>query len=228
MLICKKCNAQNPLGRVFCGSCGAKLDLTRMSSDEVQDLQQVAWIARRWPMVIGILALAIVAMAAAAFVPSGKRIGEAGTAASGGRVTSPLRSLQYVAKGRSIERTFTEAEINGYFRHFKVRKMPVKSVSVASSDGYFAVRIVRAIGPLEIGTVVIEPKISYDLMCVPVGGAIRVRHARMGQMPLLGPLKTLVVRRIHRVFAQEKEWAAFAQVKEIRAEKGKITLRAEK
>ena len=228
MLICSKCGMENPLGRVFCGSCGAKLELSHMGSDTVAGSQSASVMFRHGLKLVIVVILVIAAVVVTAFVPKTRVIGKKGTNRGSRRVGSALRMIKGLPNGRALKKTFTEADINAYLEFSKARKLKMKSVSVAVGDGYFRVRVIRAIGPFALGPVQIEPKISHELMCVPVGDAVVVRRANMGHLPLFGPFKTLLVRGLHRKFAGQKEWAAFEYLATIQAEENRITLEVEK
>ena len=52
MINCTKCGSGNELGRVFCLSCGAKLDLSNLGSEEIVEMDQLPWIKRHYPKII--------------------------------------------------------------------------------------------------------------------------------------------------------------------------------
>mgnify|MGYP001069542402 CR=1 FL=1 len=89
---------------------------------------------------------------------------------------------------------------------------------------YFIVRVIRVIGPLTIGKYKLTPKISYDLICVPVSGRLAIAKASIGHLPLWGGTKKLAVNAIYKIVSREKEWAIFKYLTEIKAEQGKVSI----
>ena len=61
MLVCKKCGADNPLGRVFCGSCGGKLDMTDITSDTLADQQRASFFVAHYKKFLLVLLLLVLA-----------------------------------------------------------------------------------------------------------------------------------------------------------------------
>ena len=102
--------------------------------------------------------------------------------------------------------------------------MEVDSFSVRIMDEYFAVRMVRTLKKIGVGPVVFTPQVSYDLACMPVEGGIKVARARMGHLPLAGPAKNVVVRKVYEAVSSRKEWNAVKHVVETKAVDGKLSL----
>jgi len=69
MVFCKKCGTDNQLGRVFCTSCGAKLDLTNMSNELIADKSSDgSWISQNWGKLVSVpLVMLVLAIAGLAF-----------------------------------------------------------------------------------------------------------------------------------------------------------------
>jgi hypothetical protein len=222
MVICSKCGVENPLGRVFCGACGSKLDLAHMTSDTVAQAVKVSWISIHWPKFVVAAVILLLAVVALAFWPQTAPIGKEGNRLGGQRVQAALRALQEAQPGRAVARDFSDEDINGFFRFFKTEKLNVESLSVQVSRGYFRVRVIRVIAPLRIGSFQLMPRVSQDLYCVPVGGTVRVRRVVMGHLSWLGPFRSSIVRRTYALLAGEPEWRVLANASEIRADDGKI------
>lgn len=225
MLVCEKCGAENPLGRVFCGTCGAKLDLTHMKSEDVADSQKASWVRQHiFKVVIGIV-LIVVAMAGLGLWPQTDMIGEKGTRIGGRRVERKLRAMQRIRKGQSLSVDFPEKDINGYFEFLKQEKLKVDSFSVSVMEEYLAARMVRTLGKWEVGKFEIMPKISCDVVCVPSeGGGVIVSKAGIGHLPLWGPVADVVAQVVHKTVASQKEWAPFEHLAEIKMEEGKVSV----
>ena len=223
-VLCKKCGHDNPLGRVFCGACGVKLDLVDMSSQAVASKQKVSPVIRVGPVVVVLVVAVLLLAAVLAAIPNTGLVGEKGTSSNGQRVVSPLRAMARLGQRRSLGRTFREADINGYLQFNKARDMGLDSMSVKILDGCMIVRVVRTLGPLDLGKFSLGPKLSYDLVCVPVEGGLRVSKASLGHLPMVGPAKSGVVRSVQKRLATQKEWAAFEHLKKIEAKEGTVSV----
>jgi hypothetical protein len=225
MVTCNRCGVENPLGRVFCGGCGGKLDLSQMGRDTVAEKVKINWFLLHWrKFLVGIVVL-LLALVALAFWPQTRPIIKKEVTVLGGqRVVGALRVLENLRPGRTLGRDFTEEDINGFFEFVKSKEMGAKSVSVVVGDGWFRVRVIRLLGSFKFGTFVVEPTVSYDLMCVPMGGIVRVTQLTMGHLTWLGPFRRTVLRRVHGMFAAAPEWAVLLNANDIQAEEGKIWL----
>ena len=224
MILCKKCGNSNPLGRVFCGTCGSKLDLSGLSSETVAEITRRPLVSLRFLKILWLLLLAPIIIAALAFWPDSAPIGRDGTRLGMQRVEGSLHLLADVKKGRTLGREFTEEDVNGYFKFDKAAKLQTESISVQAFEGYIQVRVVRALSMIRLGSVEVVPRVSYDLFCVPMGSLVRVSKVRMGHLSWLGPMKTSVVRSIYRMASSQKEWAVFGDMTELKLAPGKITV----
>ncbi len=81
MLICKKCGVDNPMGRVFCGACGGRLDLDGLSSASVTQGRSASWFSRFWGLLVALLILVVLGIAAQCLVARTAPIGEIGNRA---------------------------------------------------------------------------------------------------------------------------------------------------
>jgi len=225
MLTCKNCGATNPLGRVFCGACGRKLDLSGMSSNAVLKAPRSSFLARHWGKLVALLILVLLASASLAFFPRPEPIGDRGSSTDASRLAGPLRMLTNLAAGRTLGAEFSEPGINAYL-HRKARLLGVESLSVDVRDGYFAVRMVESLQPVSLGSFKFTPRFSYDHVFVPAGPVVRARSVWVGRLPLIGPFKSIVVRRLHLLMAAQREWQAFEHVAEIKAEDDTIRIKA--
>jgi hypothetical protein len=223
MILCGKCGNQNPLGRVFCGGCGAKLDLNAVTTDQVNQMSRKRQFPWHWLGYAALLlGVALLVMVALAFWPRTTPIGTEGTLVGAQRVEAAVRMLRDLRVGRTLGRDFSEEDVNGYFRFLMAKKLEFESVSVETGREHFRVRVVKAKAPITLGSVSITPKTSYDLLCIPVGGTLRVRKVGMGHLGSVGPARRSTLAKLHRRFAMEKEWKAFDGVTLIQSEPGKL------
>jgi len=114
MLTCPKCGVDNQLGRVFCSSCGAKLDLANMTSQSVAESQKKSWIARFWWIVPVAIVLVAALMVACAFWPKTDPLDGPGTRVQGRTVETTLISMGRVRQGRGGGKALSAAEINAF------------------------------------------------------------------------------------------------------------------
>jgi hypothetical protein len=228
MIICSRCGNQNPLGRVFCGTCGAKLDLTHMTTENVSQMTRRARIFNvKWlSYIASVILVVLLILAGLAIWADTEVIGKEGTRLGGDRVGSGLRLMSELKAGRTLNREFPEDDINGYFKFMKAQSLEVDSVTVQVTSGRFQVHVVRTLTSIRIGTFSFQPKVSYDLYCVPVGGRVRIVGARIGHLRWLGPARSSIIGRVYHLFSSQKEWAAFENLVEVKAEAGKITAQA--
>jgi uncharacterized membrane protein YvbJ len=71
MIICPKCGNDNPLGRVFCGKCGSKLDFSHTSSQEMVVKVKVNWWGTHWRKIAYLVFLMVLIPVALLFWPIG-------------------------------------------------------------------------------------------------------------------------------------------------------------
>lgn len=228
MLTCPKCNTDNELGRVFCSSCGGKLDLTRMKREDVAEAQKPSLIRRLLPWVVIVAVVLVFAIAGLALWPVTGSIGKEGDRKGGAYMARQLNVLNTLKENRSLKVSFTEENINGYLTFFKAEKLKVNSVSMSITNGCFSVRAVRTLGAWKVfkykdKSFNLTPTISIDLTCAVAGGKLSVSSASMGHLPLLGPARSPAVNAFQSAFAAEKDWACFKDASEIEAANGKLS-----
>jgi hypothetical protein len=212
----------NPLGRVFCGGCGSKLDLSNMGRDAVVEKVKASWFEILWPKALALLVVALLAMVVFAFWPQTNPIGKEGTRAGGQRVINSLGAMAELQAGRALGKDFPEEDINGYFKFFKAEKLKLDSLSIATKPGYFQAHFVRAMAPINLGFFQVQPKFSYDLFCVPVAGYVQVRDVWMGHMHWVGPFRSSIVQSLYRQLASDPDWKALRDLSELKAEQGRL------
>jgi len=225
MMICTNCGTSNPLGRVFCGACGKKLDLSGISSSTVTARERPNFFLRHWGKLFTILIVILLGAGSLAFFPNPEPIGKRGSSTDAARVQGPLRRLASLSRKRTLGAEFAERGINAYL-HRKARSLRVESLSVDVGDGSFMVRMVEALQPVSLGSFKFTPRFSYDYIFVPAGPVVRARRAAVGRLVVIGPLKHAVVRKLHLLLASQAEWKAFEHAAEIKAEDGKIKVKA--
>lgn len=205
MLVCKKCGAENPLGRVFCGGCGSKLDLSDMTRDSVaESIRPNAFVAH-WRKVVLAVVILVVALVGLAFWPRTAYLGEKGNTIGSARAMRQFNALARLREGRMLEVTLTEKDLNGYIEYRKIRRTPVRMCSVDIRPRAVQARLVRKIGSWPLGPVKLEPTLSYDVTCAMMGGQLVVVSAAIGHLKVFGPLKRMAVQPFLRLFADGPE-----------------------
>jgi len=218
MLICQKCGTDNPLGRVFCQSCGGKLDLSHMSQDVIVEvMQDKSWFARHWRKIALGVGLLVALLVVLAMIPTAGPLGESGTRVGGRRVESLLRQLGGLRSGQAVSATFDEKDVNGYLALVKADRL--KDVGRASVDiqpGYARLHLQSEWFSFSLFGFELKPPKTYELTLVPAGaGCVGVVKARMGRLPLSGPFRRSLVRRLHRRMVQENDWKGLAFLAEV-------------
>ena len=226
MIICPKCRHDNPLGRVFCGKCGTKLDFAHTSSQDMAAKIEPSPIARHWRKVVYPIILLIVVLVAMVLWPAADLIGKPpGTTGGDKRVENGVKALAAMKRGQVVNAAFAEEDLNAYFQQTKAAAWKVESFSVASMQGFFKVHMVRPLldSGKKINGVPLAIRISYDIVCVPVtGGIITVPQATIGHLRLPGAFKSKAVNAILTTVRNDKDWVPFNSISDMKAENGRL------
>ncbi len=230
MLICQKCGAENTIGRVFCDGCGAKLDLSNLSHENVSQMSQVSWIRRYWPWGVGVIVALILFCVFLGLWPRSGVIGQPGTILGASRIEQSIDSIKQLEDGklRSVEVSFSEKDINGYFRYRMSKPLGLLAVMTEVHDGYLRVRVIRRLWEWKLFGTVWQPFRSYDLLCVPYGGSLVVSKVSVGHLRVRGLIRNRVIRGFYRRLAARNEIKAFSRISSMKAESGRITATAER
>ncbi len=206
---CQACGHDNELGRIFCGSCGKKLDMSQMSRERVSRERSAVSVGK---IVKRLVLLLLVAVAVAAGLALWARAPFQETRAAGARtgayrVRGPLAGVKNALDiGAETSVTFEAGDVNDYLTIYF--GAGVKSISAEVNPGLMIIRVVEDlewtvfdydIGPLPY---------SYEIRCVPHEDGFRTTGAAIGRLPLPGPLAAPVYRLMAAVFADataEKE-----------------------
>lgn len=222
MLICGKCNTQNQLGRVFCSSCGAKLDLSNMGSEAIGAFQKKSTLARFWWIAPAVLGVIILVNLVLALWPASRLIGAEGTRVGGRRVEQQLQAMLQAAPGQAILQEYTEKDINGYFQFFKDGKVGFDSVRVSVQPNAVVVRTSSTLFKIPLGKKPLAMRLTYTVNAVPAGNQMHLVSASIGHLPALGPLRTMVFRKLYGNLSAQREWKGMANLGDIKAEAGKL------
>ena len=205
---CGRCGAGNDLNRVFCVSCGGKLDLTKVST--VMSSRTPSFAAGLFRLA---LTLAIVVAGGLMLWPV-QSAGALGSTADARAMTQTLQYLQQAIETKSVvDRVVTEAEVNGYLAEVLRRnrqalrsegfRLGINVINVSFSREDFVVLVLANWGPVSL---------SYEITAVPSLESGRfdviVKAARWGHLPLPEPAATWMSSRVAGMFLRmEKEIA---------------------
>jgi hypothetical protein len=224
MLTCPRCGTENPLGRVFCQKCGAKLDLAHTSSREIeQSLRDGARRRVGGAVLFGILVMLGVCVALALW-PRDVLIGQRGTRMGRRRVVTQLMPVKALRPGQELALTLAEADINEYFEFHKTRELRLSAVSVRATPDRLALRLVKALGTLDVGSLRIGPKISFDVLLAGSEGRLRLRGASVGHLPFPGFSRLLAAGLVTRLVPRDQEVALLADVENVEIHDGRLVL----
>lgn len=227
MIVCDKCGVGNPLGRVFCQECGAKLEL-RYNRQEIEQKAEAEWLPYVKIGVAVVVVLLILLHVIPACWSQSVALGDAGTQVGRHRVEMKLEALTKGTPDTVAQEVFTETEINGYLAGV-AESLGLGTCTVDLREGYFAVRIVRPLAPaVQFAGMRIAPKYSVDMLCVPYKKSVTVGKAYFGHLRLMGPVKGMVTRPIFEKLLSDSRIAAVKRVTEIKSANGQLIVTAGK
>jgi len=229
MLTCPKCGSNNPLGQVFCRACGSRLDYRGTSASEIAGTMRAS-IWRRIPWVWGVVAAVaiVLLLVGLACWPKSVPLGEEGTRVGAERVKNQFSAVSKIRRRQRLGISFTEKDLNGYFRFVKVPALNLDSLSVEVNERRARVRMVQTLTVVDIGPIRFSPQISRDVVIVPAGNRLIFRKASMGHLAFMGPFKGIVIRAVRRRLGGETEWKALEDAAEVTMERGKVSVLVEK
>ncbi|MFO7871935.1 MAG: zinc ribbon domain-containing protein [Kiritimatiellia bacterium] len=227
MITCPKCGSENPLGRVFCVSCGNKLDLSRMSSQNLAETQKVSWMQKHWRKLVLAAVVLVAGLIGIILWPRMGTLGEEGTAVGKNRVARGIGVIERLRTGQRARLEFSEKDINGMLRH-KAEKMDLEGFSASLSNGACKVRMVKKLFTLPLVKFKWTAHMSYEILCYPWNGELFVAKGWVGHMRLPGPLKGIAEGRIRDVVSRTEEWKKIAGVAEMEISDDKLTVMIEK
>lgn len=226
MLTCNSCGADNDLGRVFCTGCGAKLDLSQMSSGEITDMGNQARVLSYWPIAIGVVVLIVLAIAGLALWPQADVLGEQGARSDAGVVKGQISFLKRMKPGASLGPSIKEKNLNAYLQNYVARDLGLSSLSASLLGGKMKVRSVRIYGPFGSGAMKKTISVSIDLDCAVEANSLVVKAGAIGHLPLPGPLSSIPKGIISGLLDGKDDWKQMECVKEIVIEEGNIRIQA--
>lgn len=228
MLKCPSCGNDNEFGRVFCTKCGAKLDLSQMNNNQIEDLGKKSATMSYWP--VAVLAVIIIAIALVGLALWGRidTLGQDGVRSESRIIKNQLAMFRRLGNGQTMGAVFSEKQINSYLLVYKVQQLKLESFSVSVVPEALNIRLVHKYGPYGIGTFQKQIYVSLDLECVAEGNNLVVKSGAIGHMPLPGPLAVIPQKMVWGSVSASEEWGFFEALKEISLEEGRIKLHFER
>lgn len=199
---CSNCGHQNELGRVFCASCGLKLDLRATSINDLQERREIdygKWIRR---LVTGLVILAFCGIIGSLFWPVKTPVV---FCEDSGAVQIPIKAKAVRAAlsyNREIKFELTEAELNGFLtERAKTRKVGKLAIDLKTGafELYAGFNWAPATNVAWLANVKLP--ISMEMKGGFQAGVLEIEWARIGHCPLPGPAKNIVVNYFSTLFS---------------------------
>ena len=220
---CHKCLGESPLGHVFCVHCGERLHLSSPTRAELEESPTRGPLRRLGTVLLAILVIVLAGTALVLWARAGT-LGDMGDQAGARQVSLTLRSLHIEESVQSVGRDFREADINAYLKHLRAGQLGVEDISLAVTPGCIHLRTNTLFGPWQVGAYHLGFRLTREVELVPEGGSARVKAARIGHMPLPGPLSRLASGYFRALFADEREMLVLERLSELQADTGKVML----
>ena len=226
-ITCNHCNAQNELGRVFCTSCGKKLDLTqRTSAQEFKGSEAPRIPSAIWKILVLVIVILIVGAVALAFwcTPA---IGEFGEGSNARRVTTKWQNTKVSLRpGMSVGVPISEREINVYLAQ-QVQNLQLTSLTLVFQPGRFEARAGSAITlPFTVpGLATNQIALSYNVSGGFNGGKAVITGVKLGHLPLPGPFQNKATDKILPAFEEfTKDQAMMDAITEVNLSTGTVEI----
>lgn len=223
-ITCRGCGHRNPMGRLYCMACGARLEVNE---------QTVSAAGARAGRGSGLrmLRLGVVLLLLVALVQMVRPVApgaEVGARAQAGNVEAKVEALQAaLMESRARQETFAEPELNAYLVELLAGHagpsatwlgFEVRRVQVALTPGQ-AVLLVEAAR----GSLVLTQEITAEPVRTPQGWQFEVTGLRVGHLPLPRPLANMVAVRSARLLAGlTREREVFQRLSGFRISRGSV------
>lgn len=202
---CSRCGHENELGRVFCESCGLKLDLSRIRARKFRPRSGFGtFLVGTVRLVFGLGLLAVLGLLFWPVSPSG----DEGNAASAIQARGQMQTLaRGIESGQPVIEIISEAGINAYVAELLKKdpsatessmvRLGVSRIDVDVSKKRLAVLVLANWGGIPL---------SYEISGTPVvdGKSFRMKlwGARWGHLPLPGAAGGWLAGRVAGIFSR--------------------------
>lgn len=205
---CSKCGYVNELGKVFCASCGRRLDLSKVNTRVLAKAARPphSGISRFVRFIVFVSLLGLVSLLLWPVSPAG----EMGVPKDAKRLEQKLRGLANAQQsGLYVFEIVSESEVNAYLEeilkknadsaHSKGMRLGIDEINFQFMPDDFVVLMLAHWGPV---------RLSYEITGRPeiVGHTfgIDVQSVRWGHLPLPGISAEWMSKRLARVFSGMK------------------------
>ena len=223
-IACNHCGEPNELGRIFCTSCGKRMELSSPMIEDALEKRRIQLNVRMfWPPVLFVVA----ALAVLAIWPRPPIAPETKGEESGTFQAKVDGLVAAVKAGGSAQAEFVNAELNGYLRSV-AKQQKLASAGALIQPGSVTIRVIDQLGPLQVGNRAFGPmRVSFDL--VARGAPPCVSSVRVGHLPLPGPFKELVVKQLGpKLLSGLRDKGILAHIRDMKADDGKVTVTVQK
>ncbi len=206
-LTCDKCGAPNKLGRVFCGKCGERLNLTGFRPGFQNRRAGSRMLSAIKRMVRLILLTALLVLLAALLWPlqPDGREGERDQAEL--MYHAILDFEESIRRGERAILIVREEEINAYLNALVAHmdelaerdpfQLETRNINVSFTPEYVFVHILNTWGPL---------RLSYEAVGKPYadesGASMEIKRLSMGRVPVPAPFRNRLAMRLSRIFEE--------------------------
>lgn len=206
-LTCEQCGAANEIGRLFCGQCGERLNLTGFRPGRPRRGVGAGRAGGIKRLVRLVLLAALLTLLIALLWPTAPQ-GKPGTSEQGEALYENLLNMEQSIRRRERARlTIQEEEINAYLGMLIAQmderpaenrsRLKTQAVNLSFTPEYVIVHILTAWGPV---------RLSYEITGWPRvngrGASLDAQRVRLGHVPMPDPLMARMAERLGNVFAQ--------------------------
>jgi hypothetical protein len=215
---CAQCGFRNDLGRVFCTQCGQKLDMNRTSMSDMKGRREFE-IGKLLRTLVGwLVTLTVVVGLGLAFwppVPAPLLFDQAGVQQVPSKMAAVKRTIAARRKGTL---DFAEGEVNGYLAA-RAQSRKLAALTVDLKPGRFNLEAKFSWQP-SLTNLPWLSDLKIPIHCGLTGGfvdgALVVKQARIGHLPLFGramaPVQSFFAKIFHDVIAEKSVVDALTQV----------------
>lgn len=226
---CQKCDFANDLGHLFCTKCGVKLVLEHVREDIEAD-GMVERTKGRFLWVLLALLAVIISLVVVAMWPGKPLKRDAVVPGNSDAVEAAIVRLQVAVESSKTPFTnqpMKEDDINAWLSK-ACKRTGAKSMTVSLKPDSCMVRLVYEAGPWKLSkTSKTFGPMSYsrDFSCSVTSNGLVVTGARMGHLPMFGPLVKIVADRSAKNFGNfARERAILSRITEAIIADGLITV----
>ena len=223
---CSNCGYSNDLGRMFCSSCGQKLNLHDTSMTDLNDRREVDYGKWIRGVLAGLLILGVGSLAGAILWPvKPPPVFYEAT----GAIQIPIKARAVrtaLSYNREIKIDLTEGELNGFLAE-RAKSRKAGKLAIDLKTGMFDLYAGFDWSPATNITWLAKVKIpvSMDMRAGFQAGVLMIERCRIGHLPLPGSSKNVVIDYFATMFSDiTGEKRVVSLLKNVAIEDTKVTL----